>query len=26
VICPCCGGTMRITRLLPRCQPCPDTS
>lgn len=26
VICPCCGGTMRVTRLLPRCQPCPDTS
>jgi hypothetical protein len=26
VICPCCGGTMRITRLLPRRKPCPDTS
>ncbi len=25
-LCPCCGGTMRVIAILPRCQPCPDTS
>jgi hypothetical protein len=25
-LCPCCGGAMRVIAILPRCQPCPDTS
>lgn len=25
-VCPCCGGTLRITATLPRCMPRPDTS
>ena len=25
-VCPCCGGALRITAILPRCPPRPDTS
>jgi hypothetical protein len=25
-LCPCCGGAMRVMAILPRRQPCPDTS